>query len=330
MTLADTDARADEARPVVVSPQDATVVIATHDLGRWPFLVAAVESVFALDDGAMGLIIAVDHNDALLHRITKTWPDVTAVPNRHAPGASGTRNSGAEHAVTPYIVFLDDDARAHKPWLTTLLAPFADADVVGTGGGVRADWQTGRPAWFPEEFDWAVGASYRGMPATTHPIRNVWGENMAVRADVFRAVGGFRLDFGKVSDRSRPEDTDLCIRMGRHGRGGRWIYVPDALVDHHVPAARSKLTFFIRRCYLEGRGKVEMARLLGRQERLDDERDYLRRTLPRGVARSVAAAAVRREPRVLLRAAAIVVGVGAAAVGAAGAFVTLGERPGRS
>ena len=61
---------------------------------------------------------------------------------------------------------------------------------------------------------------------------------MAVRRAVFEKVGGFRVDFGKVGDVSRPEDTDLCIRMSTE-TGGRWIFVPEAVVDHDVEAERA-------------------------------------------------------------------------------------------
>lgn len=299
-----------------------TVVLASHDLGRWSHLCRALDSALAQDVPAR-VVVGVDHNPELEQRLRAARPDVLVVPNRHGRGASGTRNSGAEHATTPLVAFLDDDARAHPGWLGGLLAPFDDPDVVGTGGGVTADWSTGRPVWFPEEFGWVVGASYRGMPLATARVRNVWSENMAVRRDVFAAVGGFRLDFGKVGDRSRPEDTDLCIRMAAAVPGGRWMYVPDARADHHVPAARATYRFFLRRSYLEGRGKVEMSRLLGPQEALDSERDYLRRTLPTGVRAGLADAA-RGRAAGLLRAAAITSGAAAAGLGAA---VGLAARP---
>jgi hypothetical protein len=140
---------------------------------------------------------------------------------------------------------------------------------------------------------------------------------MAVRADVFHAVGGFRNNFGKVGNRSRPEDTDLCIRMAASVPGAKWMYAPDAVAEHHVPASRTSLKFFFRRNYLEGRGKLEMARLLGRQEKLQDERDYLRRTLPSGVAGGLWTAARHGDSSGLLKAGAIIAGTLAAAVGAA-------------
>jgi glucosyl-dolichyl phosphate glucuronosyltransferase len=296
---------------------DTTVVMATYDQRRWPLLTAAVESVLAEPDQPRRIVVAVDQDQELCDRVRATWPDVTVVLNTGERGASATRNTGAALAETPFIAFIDDDIRVREGWLSRLLEPFADPHAVGTGGGVVADWPTGRPPWFPAEFNWVVGASFRGMPTTQSPVRNVWAENMAVRSEVFRAVGGFRTDFGKVGFRSSPEDTDLCIRMAAHAAGACWVYVPEALAEHHVPAARTTFAYFLERSYLEGRGKAEMARLLGRQEKLQNERDYIRKILPSSVAAGLWAAAGHGKLSGLLRAGAIVAGILAAGVGAA-------------
>lgn len=161
-----------------------------------------------------------------------------------------------------------------------------------------------------------VGASFRGMPTVRSVVRNVWSENMAVRSDIFRKVGGFRSEFGKIGHRNSPEDTDLCIRMAAN-MGGKWVYVPDAVVEHHVPASRASFSYFIRRNYNEGLCKVEMAHLLGRQEKLQDERDYLKRTLPSGILVGLWNAVRHGHFSALLKAGAIVLGMLAAGMGAA-------------
>src|SRR6185369_4468184 len=182
----------------------------------------------------------------------------------------GTRNTGAWHTTTDLVAFLDGDITAGPRWLAQLVAPFDDPSVVGTGGAIAAAWERSRPRWLPDELLWAVGASYTGMPTTTAPVRNVWSASMAVRRDVFAAVGGFREGFGKIGARNRPEDTDLCLRMSE-GRGG-WMYVPEAVVEHAVPPERATFRFLLRRCYAEGRGKVQMARLLEGAASLGAER----------------------------------------------------------
>jgi hypothetical protein len=147
---------------------------------------------------------------------------------------------------------------------------------------------------------------------------------MAVRREVFAKVDGFRVGFGKVGDRSRPEDTDLCLRMSEAG-GGHWVYVPDAVVDHPVPADKATFGYFLTRCYHEGRGKVELARLNHGRESLSSETDYLRRTLPAGVRRGLGDAVRGRGFAGARRAGTIVVGASAAAYG--GLVETLHRRP---
>ncbi len=240
-------------------PSQVSVVIACHTQERLEFLHAAIESVKAQELQPRSIVITVDHEPVLFEILSKKYPDLIVVNNEFERGASGNRNTGAADTHTPLIAFLDDDARARSGWLSALIEPFRDPLVFCTGGFVAPDWSGPRPGWFPDEFAWAVGASHRGLPVEAAKVRNVWSENMAVRSDVFAKVGGFRLDFGKVGVVSRPEDTDLCIRMGRATPDGSLMYVPSAVVDHHVGAERSRFRFFLRRCYLEGRGKIELA-----------------------------------------------------------------------
>ena len=70
--------------------------------------------------------------------------------------------------------------------------------MTGVGGLTRPLWATGaRPRWFPEEFNWVVGCSYRGMPTGRARIRNVMGGNAAFRREVIGAVGGFSTAIGR-------------------------------------------------------------------------------------------------------------------------------------
>jgi hypothetical protein len=105
--------------------------------------------------------------------------------------------------------------------------------------------------------------------------------------------------------------------MAASAAGATWIYAPDAVVEHHVPASGSSFSHFLRRNYAEGRGKVEMAYLLGRQEKLQNERDYLLRTLPSGILTGLWTAIRHGDLSGLLKAGAIVSGILAAGIGAA-------------
>ena len=211
-----------------------------------------------------------------------------------------------DHPVAETIVVVD-----HNEALAARVRAAYPGVTVGAGGGIDGAWSGPRPRWTPEEFLWTVGISYAGMPTTTTPIRTVWSADMVVRRPAFAAVGGFRNGFARVGDQNRPEDTDLGLRMT-----GTWMYVPDAVIRHEVPADRSTFRFFLSRCYAEGRGKVQMARHLHDTRNLRTERDYLRRTLPRAVTRGPLDAGRGRGVAHALRAGAVVAALGAAGFGA--------------
>ncbi|KUL27404.1 glycosyltransferase family 2 protein [Actinoplanes awajinensis] len=294
------------------SPLAITIVVPTYTEKRWDYLLRTLASARAQTHQPAEIIVVVDHNPAMFERARAELTGVTVLANAHPQGVSGNRNTGAEHAVTSLIAFLDDDIVADQHWLARQIEPFADPRVVGTGGAIVPAWAGPAPRWMPAEFLWAVGGSYAGMPTETAPIRNVWSANMIVRRDVFRAVDGFRVGFGKLGDRNRPEDTDLCLRMSAIG-GGRWMYVPSAVIQHEVPAERASFRFFVRRCYAEGRGKVQMAGL-HQNDPLGAERSYLW-SLPKAFLRHLGGAVRGQGLDQLLRAGGVVAGVAAAGVG---------------
>ena len=188
-----------------------SVIIAAFSMKRWDSLCEAVASVQAQTVSALETIVVIDHHPGLLARARGELGGVTVIANGGARGASAARNTGVAASQGELVAFLDDDAIASPRWLEALLSHFADPSVVGVGGRLDPLWATSRPRWFPPEFDWAVGASYRGMPESSEPVRNVWSNNMAIRRTVFDMVDGFRNDFGKVGARSRPEDrTCAC------------------------------------------------------------------------------------------------------------------------
>jgi hypothetical protein len=269
-----------------------SVIIAAFAMERWDDLQEAVASVRRQTLPDVETIVVIDYNPDLLDLAKRELEDVTVVPNTRGKGASGARNSGVAVSRGEMVAFLDDDAVASPTWLEALLPHFADPQVVGAGGRMYPIWATSRPRWFPSEFDWAVGASYRGMPQRATPARNVWSANLMLPRPLFDAIGGFRADFGKVGHRSRPEDTDLCLRAAATRPGGTWIFEPAAVVGHRVPRNRTTIGYFVRRCLNEGLGKAALAALNGAGQSTSEERLYTRRVLPEGVARGLRDAAL--------------------------------------
>src|SRR4051812_14154851 len=161
-------------RPEPHGPSVSVIICAYAD-ERWSELEAAVASMVNQVLQPIETIVVVDHNPHLLARVRRQLPDVVAVANDEARGLSGARNSGLRTAHGEVVAFLDDDAVAARDWLAWLTPGYLDASVIGVGGSIAPQWSSDRPAWFPEEFDWVVGCTYRGMPEQAATVRNLIG-----------------------------------------------------------------------------------------------------------------------------------------------------------
>ncbi len=160
--------------------------------------------------------------------------------------------------------------------------------MLGAGGAVKPLWSESRPRWFPAEFDWVVGCTHSGMPRERQPVRNLVGANMSFRREALVEIGGFRHELGRIGKiPAGCEETDLCIRIGKRHPEGEILFDPAATVEHFVPAARGRRSYFTSRCRGEGRSKAILAALVGNDAGLSEERSYVRRTLPLGFLRGL-------------------------------------------
>jgi glycosyltransferase involved in cell wall biosynthesis len=293
-----------------------SVVLCTYTERRWADLLAAVRSVREQRVAPpVEIVVAVDHDEPLLARVRREASDVVAVGNPGPRGLSATRNAGVAAARGDLVAFMDDDCAAAPDWLQRLLAHYRRPDVAGVGGAALPRWDAGRPRWFPEEFDWVVGCSYRGLPAQPAPVRNFIGANMSFRRDALAAAGGFRDGLGRVGGRPRGcEETELCLRLSARRPGARLVYEPGAVVRHRVPADRGTWRYFVARCWAEGGSKALVARLAGRTSALASERRHVRHTLPAG-ARAGIRTALAGDPGGGARAAAIFAGLAITTLG---------------
>jgi glycosyltransferase involved in cell wall biosynthesis len=303
-----------------LSGPDVSVVICAYTEDRWEDILAAVSSVRAQSRPALETLLVVDHNQALLDRLGKEYKEadeVRVLANAGPRGLSAGRNTGIAAARGEIVAFLDDDAVAERDWLRYFAEAYEDPRVLAVGGRTVPVWASGRrPGWFPEEFDWVVGCTYRGLPRGRVRVRNVLGGNASFRRGAFGTAGGFATGIGRDGDK-RPlgcEETELCIRLSR-ARPDAVLLIDDRAVIHHrVPGVRERFRYFRTRTYAEGLSKALVARSVGADKGLESERRYATRVLPAGVARGLRDALLAR-PGGAGRAGAIVAGVLTAAGG---------------
>jgi glucosyl-dolichyl phosphate glucuronosyltransferase len=294
----------------------ASVVICAHTERRWNDTLAAAASVRGQNYAAKELIVVVDHNQSLYERLKSALPDAMVVENREQQGLSGGKNTGIAAASGEIVAFLDDDAVADADWLKFMICSYEEPEVVGVGGLTLPNWDTRRPAWFPEEFDWVVGCTYVGMPEHRAPVRNLLGGNASFRREVFGHVGGFRSGIGRAQGK-RPlgcEETEFCIRLTQHMPSVVMIFDNRAKIWHRVAAERTRFAYYRSRCYAEGLSKAMVTRSVGASDGLSSERQYTTKTLPRGVVRGFGDA-LRGDAAGVGRAGAIIAGLATVTAG---------------
>lgn len=294
---------------------DVSVIICTYTEKRWDNLMAAVKSVQQQSMLPREIIVAVDNNAHLLQRVRDRMPGVIAIGNSQQRGSSGSRNSGIAIAQGALIAFLDDDAIAFPDWLARISQGCAHPRVLGASGMVEPLWATRKPAWFPEEFYWVLGCSYRGLSGHGGEAKGATYEGCACfRREVFETVGGFRNDMGRV-DIFLPaggEGAELCMRARLRWPEKVFLFEQEARIRHLVPSFRASWRYFCSRCFAEGRSKAVLARYArqaGARHTLSTERAYVYQTLPRGIMRGIGEVFYRLDLSGVLRAGAIIAGL---------------------
>lgn len=227
------------------------IVVPTHD--RPASLRKTLRSLVAHVPAACEIVV-VDNNSP---------PETAAVCTEFAPrvrrvreerqGLSHARNTGI--AALGYtdaddvIAFIDDDIEAAPGWIESLAGALRAHPEAGCAGGrVLASDPGALPPWLTAEH-WAPLALQDHGPRprvfdVSNPVGLV-GANVAFRADVFAAVGGFSPEVQRVRDGiGSTEDHEFLRRMYATGRQA--LYVPDAVVTTEVPAERMTRSYHRR------------------------------------------------------------------------------------
>ena len=161
------------------------------------------------------------------------------VPNA---GLSAARNVGLAEATGEIVAYTDSDTRVDPDWLTFLIQPFLNSDVVASGG----------PNVVPKDDPPIAQCIARAPGGPTHVLlddriaEHVPGCNMAFRRDALLAIGGFNPIYLRAGD-----DVDVCWRL--QARGWKIGFSAAALVWHHH---RSSINAYWRQQVGYGEGET--------------------------------------------------------------------------
>jgi N-acetylglucosaminyl-diphospho-decaprenol L-rhamnosyltransferase len=244
----------------------ASVVIVNWNAGD--MLRACVQSL--MDDARRGCpVVVVDNgsSDGSTTAAAAACPWMTVVAAGRNLGFAGGANLGAAQAPGDAVVFLNPDARVLPGAVAELVAALTEPGVGVAGGGLLDEdgrWQPGAARFGPIGhllLDTTLGrlpARWRRRP---YRVDWVYGTFMAVRADLFRQLGGFDPDYFLYG-----EDMDLCHRARQ--LGARTVHVPRARAVHGANVSAGK-RFGIGREAEVVKGELRFYRRRGRGLQLE-------------------------------------------------------------
>ena len=260
------------------APPFLTVIVCTHERPRY---LATCLAALATGGGAGGAaapgechVIVVDSASS-----APAAAEIAALAAAHGtqllrvdePGLSLARNAGLAAAVTPWVAYIDDDARVAPDWVAAIAAAVArlPPQAAALGGPIVPAWEAPCPSWWPAELvpaltvlDWntpgRVGDG--SLPRHVEP----YGANMVFRTAALRQIGGFPPKLGRIGAKLLSGEEAWVMRALR-GAGHDIHYDPAISVTHSIQAVRLTPHWLLRRQFWSGVSEaIVAARLEGR------------------------------------------------------------------
>ncbi len=268
-----------------------STIVCAYTMDRLEDTKEAVDSLLKQSIEPHQVIVSVDNNEKLFHRLKLEVPsEVKVFLNNGIHGLSESRNVGIRNSTGDIVALIDDDAVADSKWLENLLPCFEkDPNVMVVGGESISVWPKGKqPCWFPDEFDWTIGCTAHNklMVQENSDIRNVTGSNMAFRKEVFDKVGFWETDLGAVDGKSRGgEEANICLRIKSGIEHSRILYEPRAVVFHKIAPSRATLGHLLSYCWDEGFNRAKMRKATSEfvDNPLSEEISFLRKLLTNSI-----------------------------------------------
>lgn len=199
-------------------------------------------SLFASTDGVPHVLVWDNgSSDGTGDAVARAFPGVRYHGHHENLGVASGRNAAAAMAMElwdpGFLLFLDNDMELEAGFVARLLEVVSRSEDVGQvqaklrfwderdrlndGGGCRINFLTG------ETMPVGYNEVDRGQHDQVKPCVSCGGA-MMVRAELFRALGGFDSAF----DPFGPEDLDFSLRLQEAGY--RALFVPQAVAYHMV------------------------------------------------------------------------------------------------
>jgi len=157
-------------------------------------------------------------------------------------GPAGARNTGAEKAKGEFLAFTDDDCEPEQNWLQAFEKEFKRDSEIFLGGYTINTLPQNPYSTASQELINYLYSYYNSDPNNATFFAS---NNIAVRADLFRKLGGFDV----TTLRATAEDREICDRWIHNGY--KMTYTTEAIIFHSHDLS---LTQFWKQHFNYGRG----------------------------------------------------------------------------
>jgi glycosyltransferase involved in cell wall biosynthesis len=233
-----------------------SAIICTHN--RADYLGAAIDSLLNQTYGNYEVVVVDNASTDDTRSVVNArlpHPQLTYIYEEQL-GLSHARNRGAAAARGDILAYLDDDAEASPGWLQALDNVFADhPEAAIAGGRVTLQWPPGisPPQWLSDVLAENLGAYDLGTTVTAiHDLGSTpRGLNYAIKSSFLEKIDGFNPHLGRVG-KNLLSNEELYMTQQALSQGAEVLYVPQALVVHHVAPERLYPSWFLRRSWWQG------------------------------------------------------------------------------
>ena len=239
-----------------------SVVICTYN--RCVYIKDAMESLYnqTLPNDQYEVIIVNNNSTDNTEQVCQTFLTTHTLGhylymNELKQGASFARNTGAAHAGSPLLCFMDDDAIADKDYLEKIVNFFERyPDAGGLGGRIIPRYIPREPKWMSHYVSSLVGHFHYSdsisiFSANKYPLES----NMIIRKADFDTIHGFNPALPGVVGTLRigGEGKDFFFRLKELGR--TIYYDPSIRVQHVVEVPKLTSEYMYRVASGIGRGE---------------------------------------------------------------------------
>lgn len=239
-----------------MSEPQISAIICTHN--RDNYLGAAIDSLLAQDFTEFEVVVVDNASSDRTREVVEARLSNPRLRYVWEPvlGLSIARNTGAKLSRGQILAYLDDDAIASPSWLRVIYSAYQNqANLAIAGGKVSLLWPNDvtKPKWLSPALAGNLGAYDLGdkILQITEPSLTPRGLNYSILRKFWEEIGGFDRHLGRIGKKLLSNE-ELYTTEQALAQGWQVVYLPDALVFHHIAIERLHPSWFFRRSWWQG------------------------------------------------------------------------------